>query len=153
VKDLSITPLQPLDSPALAALIAAEPPGYLQHFTPFDFAADRLHQLLTAVQQDRFWAVRVADQLAGFFMLRGWDDGFARPSFGIYISSQFSGRGLARLALQYSLTWCRLNDVAAVMLKVDPTNEPARRLYLNAGFTDLDVCPRTGHQIMEKRGS
>jgi RimJ/RimL family protein N-acetyltransferase len=88
-----------------------------------------------------------------FFMLRGFDDGFERPSFGVYIAEAFANRGLAKLALQYALVWCRLNHVAAVMLKVHPENHYARRVYEQAGFRFTEVCPRTGHDILEKRWS
>jgi RimJ/RimL family protein N-acetyltransferase len=84
-------------------------------------------------------------------MLRGWDEGFDRPSFGVYIAEEFSRRGLSKLALQYALSWCRLNDVSAVMTKVHPDNTSAQLVYEQAGFEFIGMCPEIGHRILEKR--
>ncbi len=84
-------------------------------------------------------------------MLRGFDVGFERPSFGVYIAERFAGNGLATLAVQYALSWCRIHRISAVMLKVHPANQYARKVYEKAGFQFLEVCPQTGHDILEKR--
>lgn len=149
--DLTIFPLQPRDSAELAALLAAELPAYIEHFTPFAFDADSLAARFAAARRNRYWGIRVGEKLVGFFMLRGFDEGYARPAFGVYVASAFASRGLAKLALHFSLAWCRCNGIPAVMLKVAPDNVHARRIYAEAGFTDAGLCPRTGHQTMEFR--
>ncbi len=84
-------------------------------------------------------------------MLRGFDDGYTRPSFGVYIAERYTQRGLATLALHHALSWCRWNQIPAVMLKVHPDNRYARQTYERAGFQIVEPCPRTGHLILEKR--
>jgi RimJ/RimL family protein N-acetyltransferase len=150
-RQISIFELAAHDSQELSQMLLCGRSGYGQYFHPFSFARDDLNANLSAAEQDRYWGIRCGETLAGFFMLRGWDEGFDRPSFGVYISESFSGRGLSKLALQYALSWCRLNGVSAVMLKVYPDNIHARRVYEQEGFEFLGICPETGHRILEKR--
>lgn len=82
-------------------------------------------------------------------MLRGFDEGFSRPSYGVFIAEAFSGKGLGQRALLESIEWCRASGVKSIMLKVSSANERAARLYLNAGFVPCGVCERTGHTMME----
>ena len=84
-------------------------------------------------------------------MLRGFDEGYQRPSFGVYIDQQYANKGLSKLALDYCISWCRLHDTPALMLKVHPDNLFAIRAYQKAGFGFVEVCPRTGHHLMEIR--
>ncbi|MEQ1861199.1 MAG: GNAT family N-acetyltransferase [Chthoniobacteraceae bacterium] len=147
--DLSIRPLHAEDAETLAALFAAEPPDYLAHFHPFTFAAGPIRERITAAIHDRYWALIVDEELTGIFMLRGFDAGYTRPSFGVYVASRHAARGLARLALQFSLAWCRLNSVESVMLKVHPQNSAARRVYIDAGFISEGLCPNTGHEMFQ----
>jgi RimJ/RimL family protein N-acetyltransferase len=84
-------------------------------------------------------------------MLRGFDGGHERPSFGVYVSERFANHGLGTLALQYVLSWCRLNKIASIMLKVHPENQHARHIYEQTGFEFTEVCSRTGHDVFEKR--
>jgi GNAT superfamily N-acetyltransferase len=139
------------DAPALAALFAAQRSEYLAHFHPFAFDATSLSSMFANVKRDQFWALRTEDGvLAGFSMLRGWDEGYERPAFGVFVAEAFAGRGLARKALAHAIEWCALNSVSSMMLKVAPTNVKARQIYVDAGFQSVGLCPNTGHEIMEK---
>lgn len=148
---LTIFHLQPYHSEALSALLLDEDPVYGQYFTPFSFEAESLESRLSMVKKDRYWGIRWEGELAGFFMLRGFDEGYERPSFGIFIAESFSRYGLGKLGLYYALSWCRLNGIKAVMLKVHPDNIYARRIYEEAGFQFLEICERTGHSTYEIR--
>ncbi|MFZ0549046.1 MAG: GNAT family N-acetyltransferase [Candidatus Promineifilaceae bacterium] len=148
---LTIFSLGPEHSKALSTLMVSEEPSYSQYFTPFSFDTKSLESRLSAAKRDRYWGIRWREDLAGFFMLRGFDEGYERPSFGVYIAEAFSRYGLGKLALYYALSWCRLNKIRAVMLKVHPDNVYARRIYEDAGFQLLEICKRTGHRTYEIR--
>lgn len=137
------------DATELARLLASQKPEYLAHFHPFDFQESSIRQVLESALKDRFWACVVESQIAGFFMLRGFDQGYTRPSFGVFVAEKFSGRGLARAALTFAIHWCSQNRVSKIMLKVCPDNLTARRLYLDAGFAPAGICQSTSHEIME----
>jgi CMP-N-acetylneuraminic acid synthetase/RimJ/RimL family protein N-acetyltransferase len=146
----SIDPLEVNDAPELSRLILEDDPSYRTHFAPFPFDEPSILARLVSVVRDRFWAMRIGGILAGFFMLRGFDEGFERPSFGVYIGERYAGLHLASLALHYALAWCAVRDISAVMLKVHPNNTGARGIYESAGFSFEHVCPQTGHHILVK---
>lgn len=84
-------------------------------------------------------------------MLRGFDAGYTRPSYGVFVAEEFAGRGLGKRALFESIAWSREKGVKSIMLKVSSANERAARLYLGAGFVPFGTCPQTGHTMMELR--
>lgn len=139
----------------MAALMAADPADYRRYFPRFHdaYAAhpERLARAIGAARRDRYWGMEAAGGLAGFFMLRGLDEGFARPAFGVYVGMAHAGRGLARAALDHALAWCRAEGIAGVMLKVHPDNGPAYAVYRRAGFRFDRVCPDTGQDMLELR--
>jgi RimJ/RimL family protein N-acetyltransferase len=147
---LQITPLRPADGGALARMLSVAQPGYIRHFHPFSFDEASIAQQLTQAKKDQYWGICWQDALIGFFMLRGFDEGYARPAFGVFIDEAFANKGLGSLALQYSLSWCKLNGVEKIMLKVHPENQYARRAYEQAGFVFCETCPQSGQLLMEK---
>lgn len=150
MNDLHLTRLSPADASALSVLLTADDNDYKQYFIPFPTDIKSLEERLTSVREDRYWGIWFDGALAAFFMMRGFDEGYQRPSFGVYTARAYSGKGLSRFALDYCMSWCRMNNIAAVMLKVHPDNRYARQTYEKAGFIVIDTCPRTGHKIMEK---
>ena len=81
-------------------------------------------------------------------MLRGWDLGLKKPSFGVLIDEKQRRKGLATTALQTAITYCRLENVSELMLKVDPRNESAYKIYEALDFKKTGICPQHGHIIM-----
>lgn len=151
MNDLVIEQLTPADASTLLGLLTADDRDYRQYFIPFLTDIMNLEERLSSVSEDRYWGLWLGGMLIGFFMMRGFDEGFQRPSFGVYIASAYSGKGLLKLALEYAMSWCRLNGIKVMMLKVHPDNKRGRQAYEKAGFKFVEVCPRTGHAIMEKR--
>lgn len=137
--------LEPADAPAVAKLLADAREDYVKHFHPFPFTAAALVQCLSERRQDRYWGLRCEGSLAGFWMLRGFDAGFARPAFGVFVAEQFSGRGLARQALQAAIEYCRLRGTPGIVLTVHPENPSALRIYEAAGFRP---APERSHQTV-----
>lgn len=151
MKELVVVRLLPSDADSLSALLTGDDREYGRHFIPFEADRESIEARLGAARDDRYWGIRFGDELAGFFMLRGFDEGYRRPSFGVYVSRAFSRRGLSKLALDHSMCWCLLNGIRSVMLKVHPENVHARKTYEKAGFRFVEACPATGHDMMEKR--
>lgn len=149
--ELRIARLSPEDAPALSRLL--NDPEYRKYFTPFAVDAQSLEARLASAREDRYWGLWLDQALAGFCMLRGFDEGFQRPSFGVYIARCHAGKGLSGCALHHCMSWCQVNGVPSLMLKVHPDNRYAQRSYEKAGFSEQGSCPRTGHTIMEKSWS
>jgi RimJ/RimL family protein N-acetyltransferase len=147
----AIHPLSGTDAARLSALLRSDDEAYKQHFTPFPFDKPSLYKRLSTSKRDRYWGMINDGELVAFFMLRGFDEGYKRPSFGVYVAQQWNGRGLATQALQYALMWCKEHKVPAVMLKVHDKNTRARRVYEAMGFQLLEHDKDTGQAVMEIR--
>jgi RimJ/RimL family protein N-acetyltransferase len=91
------------------------------------------------------------EEWVAFYMLRGWDAGYERPSFGLLVDERHSGKGIGTLCLHAAMSECRLMGAASCMLKVAPGNLRARAIYGKAGFEFESVCPVTGHEILAVR--
>ncbi len=132
----------------LETMMAAESPEYMAGFLAFRESGELIRQSKAAVK-DRFISIRINQDMAGFYCLRGMDAGYARPAFGVYICSRLNSRGLARKALDHAIRWSRDAGYQTLMLKVDPLNHRAMSIYEGAGFKSRDRCMNTGHVIME----
>jgi RimJ/RimL family protein N-acetyltransferase len=84
-------------------------------------------------------------------MLRGFDEGYEIPSYGVWISSKFSNRGLSALTLHHAFAFCKLNGIKILLLKVHPENVVAKKLYESLGFVKIGVDERNGNFIYHKK--
>lgn len=142
--------MTPEDANDLQTMMVDELPEYLAHFTAFDEPGSLFHQCVSA-QQDAFFTLLYNELIAGFYCLRGLDEGYTRPSFGVYISSNSQGKGLARKALNDAYLWCQKHSVTILILKVAHQNQRARKLYEQSGFVAIENDSCSGQIIMEKR--
>lgn len=137
------------DVESLAQLLIAQSAKYLQYFQPFPLTLDSVSAEICGARKDRYWGIWDEERMVGFFMLRGFDAGFVRPSFGVMVDEKSRGRGLAMTALCHALEWCKKQGVERVMLKVAGENSVAIKAYEKSGFLNIGVCPQTGHRMME----
>jgi RimJ/RimL family protein N-acetyltransferase len=144
-------PMTVADAAAVIALLQAQRPGYLKDFFPFPLDTKVLAEQMENARQDLYTCILDGKALAGFWMLRGLDAGYERPSFGVFIDEARAGRGWGAAALGTAIQHCRQAGLGALMLKVAPDNAPARHIYEAAGFVLEARCHRTGHDIMALR--
>jgi RimJ/RimL family protein N-acetyltransferase len=151
---LTIRPFAEPDPVATAALLMGTRPEYMRYFGPFRFDAEVIGKLAFSAKLDQWFSIEIEEeggpQLAGFYMLRGLDEGYADPMYGVFIGEKFSGLGLARVSIVHAEAQCRLNNWKTLLLKVDPTNTRAFDLYTRAGFTYLRTDPAHGDHVLSK---
>lgn len=84
--------------------------------------------------------VRVQDSwsMVGYVMLRGWDEGYSIPSFGICVLPDYQGIGLGRVLMKAAILVARLRQSPSIRLKVYPENVHAIALYESEGFLFAD---------------
>jgi len=138
------------DARAIWDMIKAEPADYVNAFTPFQ-TLDQMLCSLTEAVADVYRCLTLDGSLVGYFMLRGLDQRFARPSFGIYVSSRAQGRGIARYALDSAAALCGSRGIEAIFLNVSETNHRARSVYERNGFQHIGRNPENGNLMMERR--
>jgi RimJ/RimL family protein N-acetyltransferase len=137
---LSINPLQSQQAWELTDLILESPEDYRKYFHPFDFRSDEIARIIQSSIRDIFFGVEILNessspsQLIGFYMLRGLDEGFTNPMYGVFISHLYSGKGIATLTVYHALAVCRILGYERLLLKVAPSNVRAIRLYEHLGF-------------------
>lgn len=146
--EIDISQLHADEASSLARLLAEQADDYMHGFFPFAFDAESLQKRLVEAKADQYWSLRWQGKLAGFCMLRGLDEGYERPSFGVFVAEDFAGKGLSTAGLEHALGWCREQGIGELMLKVDPENARAVTIYRKAGFVIAGKCPDTGQDIM-----
>lgn len=150
LKDIFISPLNPEDAEELTELLRSSRKEYSKHFIPFPFELNAIRNVLLSKKTDRYFGLKLDGKLVGFYMLRGFDKGYSIPAYGVWIAEEFSGKGLSKLTLQHAFSFCKINDIKKLMLKVAPENITAKNIYENFGFTFSSVDDKIGHLIYFK---
>jgi [ribosomal protein S18]-alanine N-acetyltransferase len=84
--------------------------------------------------QDLYVVQLLGEELTGYGMLRGWDEGYAIPSLGIAIHPQRRGQGLGELLMHHLHDLARNRGAAQVRLSVEAGNHQARAFYRRLGY-------------------
>lgn len=84
---------------------------------------------------DLYYAATCSGEVAGYGLLRGWDQGYAVPSLGIAVSPFYRGRGLARPFMVFLHAAARLRGAQSIRLTVYDSNTRAKELYRGLGYT------------------
>jgi RimJ/RimL family protein N-acetyltransferase len=134
IKSIEIKELKVEHVPDLVKKLSNEQTEYLKYFTAFEFSAETFNALLKKAVNDKFFGIFFEKEIAGFYMLRGFDEGYEIPSYGVWISSRFSNKGLSKLTLYHAFSVCRINNIQTLMLKVHPENKVPMKLYESLGF-------------------
>lgn len=119
---------------ALFETLASDPSA--EFFRPHPLTADYARELVDGVQarRDRYFVAVEPGGFTGYGMLRGWDEGYQVPAFGVAVAPEARGHGVGRKLLRYALELARASHAPSVMLKVHPDNVDARHLYESEGF-------------------
>lgn len=144
--DLVIRPLRVEDARAVSELLHAQRPEYARFFYAFSFDADDIERMLAGRGKDVYMGLLWQDELAGFFMLRGWNEGYEVPALGTFVAEKYRGRGLMRLTVELTKVICKLRGASRVMYKSHPDNAPAKKAAA-MGFTQGGVDPATGNLV------
>ena len=136
--DFRIRPLGVEDAAAVSALLRAQPPEYVRFFYAFGFDEEEIARILAQRRRDIYSGMFWREELAAFFMLRGWDAGYEVPSFGVLVGVKHRGHAFMRIALDVAKLVSRLSGAPRLMAKIHPDNvspRGARRLGLvQTGF-------------------
>lgn len=146
-QEIIIKKIQADSAEELAGLLQSEPSQYSKYFTPFNFNTETIKEILSKSRKDIFFGLFLNNKIIGFYMLRGFDEGFKIPSYGVWISNKYAGKGLAKLTLQHSISFCKINNIEQIMLKVHPENTGAKKLYENFGFKPSGIDKKNDNII------
>ncbi len=116
-------------------LVAA---GIDRFFHPHPFTAEEAMARSSYQGKDVYYLLIDGDEIIGYGMLRGWDEGFQTPSLGIVIDPNAQGRGLARYLMRVLHDTARERGASQIRLRVYPENKQAVKLYKSLGYEFLD---------------
>jgi ribosomal protein S18 acetylase RimI-like enzyme len=130
----------PSDCEALGAFFEAigSDPALVVFFHPHPFTREQAEWVCGRGPElrDRYLLATEGDSpsIVGYAMLRGWDEGYEVPAFGVCVRPGQQGLGIGRLLLENAIGAAKDAGAKRVMLKVHRDNAGARRLYESAGF-------------------
>jgi RimJ/RimL family protein N-acetyltransferase len=150
INSLEIKELISDHASVLSRKLLEENKNYIQHFIPFDFSETTIKDILNKKKADKFFGLFLNKELIGFYMLRGFDQGYDIPSYGVWISSNYANKGLSKLTLYHAFSVCKLNNIKTLMLKVHPENTIAKEVYEKFGFIKVGIDEKNGHLIYHK---
>ena len=75
-------------------------------------------------------------RVVAFSMLRGFDQGYEVPSFGIFVDQEYHGLGIGRQLTMWTIEQARLRGCPAIRLSVYSANTAAETLYRSIGFSE-----------------
>jgi len=150
IRSIEIRELRTEDIQNLVKQLSGDSSDYLKHFTAFEIKVEVFHALLSQAVNDKYFGIFSGEEILGFYMLRGFDDGYEIPSYGVVISSTFSNKGLSKLTMFHAFSICRLNKINKLMLKVRPENIFAKKLYESLGFERTGFDEKNGNYIYHR---
>lgn len=107
-------------------------------FTPFPLSFETAHWMTTTPHKDKFYLGLLENQPVGFSMLRGWEEGFSIPSFGMFIDYRKHGLGFGKEMLDLTLEVSRHLGCGKVRLTVFASNPAAFKIYRSRGFKEIE---------------
>jgi len=113
-------------------------PAVTSTFDPFELTADAARRIALESRRDEYFVARGPDGLVAMSMLRGFDDGFEIPSFGIFVDHRQQGRGIGRWLTEWTIRWADGHACPAVRLSVYASNPRAADLYRSLGFSEVE---------------
>ena len=108
--------------------------GVDRYFHPHPFTREEAERRARYTGQDLYYALLDGGEIAGYGMLRGWDEGYEVPALGIAVDPALQGQGYGRILMQFLHAAARARGAKAVRLKVYGDNTPALALYQSLGY-------------------
>jgi ribosomal protein S18 acetylase RimI-like enzyme len=104
-------------------------------FHPHPLNSREAEKIASYQGQDLYLLQTKSNEITGYGMLRGWDEGFSVPSLGIAIHPSFRRKGLAKIFLAFMHQRAKKKGAKKIRLTVCTHNVAAIELYLSFGYT------------------
>ena len=105
-----------------------------KYFHPHPFNKKKAEELGNYTGKDLYFLQTNENEICGYGMLRGWDEGYPVPSLGIIIHPDYKGRGLGKKFMDILHDRARQKGAKQIRLKVYLENKSAIALYKNMGY-------------------
>lgn len=134
---LRFEPVGPEHADVFADLLVRNAlPAVTEHFDPFPLNSSEGQRIALTPSRDAYYIAFSDGQAVGFSMLRGFEEGYEVPSFGIFIDHEHHAHGIGRRLTTWTIDQARSRGCPAVRLSVYAANTAAYRLYESLGFSE-----------------
>jgi ribosomal-protein-alanine N-acetyltransferase len=141
--------LGPQDEPALVRFFQENNrPEVTSLFRAFAFDAASAERICREPRRDRYFAMFEGHEIACFGMLRGWDEGFDVPTFGLVADHRFNGRGHGWRMWNWVMELGRELGCARMRITTDQSNTLILRMALKLGFLQTRELPNSRVELM-----
>jgi ribosomal-protein-alanine N-acetyltransferase len=144
---LAIEPVEARHVQALVELFESNcVPVVSDSFDPFPLTADEAERIALQPRRDTYFVASLQGGLVAMSMLRGFDEGFEVPSFGIFVDHRHHGEGIGRQLTAWTVDEAGRRGYPSVRLSVYASNASALHLYRSLGFGEQqrDLVTRAG---------
>ena len=146
---VQIRSLTASDAEALAQffIAAGTDPEIAHYFHPHPLTRDSAGELCAQVSQskDRYFALFVDDLIAAYAMLRGWNEGYEIPSFGVCVHPELRDSGAGQAITLHAIEIAREHGARKMRLTVYRENERAVHVYEKFGF---QFTPKNDQELL-----
>ena len=108
------------------------------YFHPHPFTCEMAKKIAKYEGDDLYFLQIKDNEITGYAMLRGWDEGYEIPSLGIVIHPDFRNHGLSIEFMEFLHNQARAKGVTKLRLKVYSNNTVAQHLYESLGYSFTD---------------
>jgi ribosomal-protein-alanine N-acetyltransferase len=113
-------------------------PEVTSSFDPFPLDRKEARRIALESHRDGYYVAARADSLVGFSMLRGFDEGYEIPSFGIFVDHDAHGQGVGRALTAWTIEAARRRGCPSVRLSAYANSAVALGLYASMGFVERE---------------
>lgn len=109
----------------------------LKFFNPFPLTYETAKRIAEERHKDRYYVAVENGVVLGMSMLRGWDEGFEIPSFGLLVDERHRRKGLGRLLTEFTISEARKLGVSRIRGSLYSRNVVSRKFCHSIGFRDV----------------
>jgi ribosomal protein S18 acetylase RimI-like enzyme len=115
-------------------------PETVKFFHPHPFSREFAAQLCdsAATRKDRYYVACFQGVVIAYMMLRGWDEGYSVPSFGVCAHPALRDVGLGQALMAHAVAECRAVGASKLRLTVFKDNARGVHVYSKFGFVFQD---------------
>ena len=133
---LVFEPINPAHADALVDLFVRNSVfAITENFDPFPLSSSEARRIADEPGGDAYYVAQSNGRVVAFSMLRGFDQGYEVPSFGIFVDREYHGLGIGRQLTMWTIEQARLRGCPAIRLSVYSANTAAETLYKSIGFS------------------
>ncbi len=136
---ITVRPIGVDDFPTLSRFFADNNVlSITRKFYPFPLTGQTAFEITQKSHKDRYYLAFMGETVVGLAMLRGWDEGYEVPSFGVLVDRRFHNRGIGKKLTRFALAEAKILGCRKVRLSVLASNASALHIYASLGFKETD---------------